>query len=106
VLDWFGDVDLWITPTVAVAPPRIGAFRDLEPADAFAEAAKLGMFTAPFNVSGQPAISIPAGVSRAGHPIGVQIIGRQLADGAVLAVARQLERALPWAHVRPSEMPS
>ncbi len=97
VLEWFGDVDLWITPTVAVAPPRIGEWRDLEPEQAFGEAAKLGLFTAPFNVSGQPAISIPAGVSRAGHPIGVQLVGRQLADAMVLAVARLLEQAMPWA---------
>jgi amidase len=99
VLEWFGDVDLWVTPTVAVAPPKIGAWRDLAPPDAFAEAVKLGVFTAPFNVSGQPAISLPAGMTRTGHPIGVQIVGRQNADATVLAVARQIEDALPWAGV-------
>jgi amidase len=101
VLDRFGDADAWITPTVAVPPPRIGAWRDLPPPEVFAEATKLGVFTAPFNVSGQPAASVPAGRSKNGHPIGVQIAGRPLADGLVLALARQLERVIPWIDERP-----
>jgi amidase len=102
VLDQFGDADAWITPTVPVAPPRVGAWRGLPPDAVFAEATKLGVFTAPFNLSGQPAASVPAGRSRAGHPIGVQIAGRPLADGLVLAIARQLEREMPWADVHPT----
>jgi amidase len=93
---WFGDADLWLTPTVAVPPPKIGAWKDLEPERAFSEAAVLGAFTALFNVSGQPAASIPSGISSEGHPIGVQIAGRANADGLVLAVSRQLEEAMPW----------
>jgi amidase len=101
VLDQFGDCDAWITPTVAVPPPRIGAWRDLAPPQVFAEATKLGVFTAPFNISGQPAATVPAGRSTEGHPIGVQIAGRPLADGLVLALARQLEAVMPWADERP-----
>jgi Asp-tRNA(Asn)/Glu-tRNA(Gln) amidotransferase A subunit family amidase len=67
----------------------------------FAEASKLGVFTAPFNISGQPAASVPAGRSAKGHPIGVQIAGRPLADGLVLALARQVEAAMPWSDDRP-----
>jgi amidase len=96
VLAQFGDCDAWLTPTVAVPPPRIGAWRDLDPPAVFAEATKLCVFTAPFNISGQPAASVPAGRSRQGHPIGVQIVGKPLADGLVLALARQLEEAMPW----------
>ena len=87
---------------MAVAPPVIGAWRDLAPDQAFAQAAELGAFTALFNVSGQPAASVPAGLSAAGWPIGVQLAGRLLADGVVLAVSRQLEEAIPWAAHRPS----
>lgn len=101
VLDWFGDADLWVTPTVAVEAERIGAWRDLSPADAFARAAKMGVFTAPFNVSGQPAASVPAGLTRAGHPIGVQLAGKPLDDATVLRVARQLQDVMPWRHMRP-----
>lgn len=102
VLEQFGDADAWITPTVAVLPPRVHAWRDLAPPDVFREATKLGVFTAPFNISGQPAASIPAGRSRGGVPIGVQIAGKPLADGLVLAIARAIERRLPWAEEHPS----
>ena len=101
VFDRFGDADAWITPTVPVPPPRVGAWRGLPPEQVFAEATKLGIFTAPFNVSGQPAVSVPGGISRAGHPIGVQIAGRPLADALVLALAYQIEREAPWADLHP-----
>ena len=61
VLAWFGDADVWITPTVAQPPPKVGAWRGLDPRATFDEAAKLGVFTAPFNVAGLPAASVPAG---------------------------------------------
>jgi len=96
VQEWFGDADLCLTPTVPVPPPRVGAWVGLPPEEAFRRAAELGAFTAIFNVSGQPAASVPAAISRAGHPIGVQLAGRPLAEGVVLAVARQLEEAAPW----------
>jgi amidase len=105
VLTWFGDVDAWLTPTVAIPPPAIGEWAGLPPEEAFAKAARLGLFTAPFNASGQPAISVPAGLSRRGHPIGAQIVGRPLADATVLAVARQLEEAMPWRD-RTARLPS
>lgn len=94
---WFGDVDLWVTPTVPVLPPAIHAFRDLPPEEAFHRAAHLGAFTAGFNITGQPAVNVPAGVSEEGLPIGVQLAGRPLGDATVLAVSKQLEDAAPWA---------
>jgi amidase len=99
VLERFGEADAWITPTVAVSPPAIGAWKALSPPDTFRQAIRLGVFTAPFNISGQPAASVPAGRSRRGLPIGVQIAGRPLDDGLVLALARELERRMPWADV-------
>jgi amidase len=93
---WFGDADLWITPTVPVLPPRVGAWKELGPREAFERAATLGPFTALFNVTGQPAVSMPVGLSAAGVPIGVQLAGHVGADGRVLAVARQLEEVYGW----------
>jgi amidase len=92
----FGDVDMWLTPTVAVPPVPIGTFRDLAPLDTFHRAAELGAFTGGFNVSGQPAISVPAALSAAGHPIGVQLVGRRGDDAAVLALGRVLAERLAW----------
>jgi Asp-tRNA(Asn)/Glu-tRNA(Gln) amidotransferase A subunit family amidase len=98
--DMFGGADLWVTPTVAVPAPRIGLWKDLPSQRAFEKAALLGVFTAPFNITGQPAASIPAGFTRAGMPIGVQLVGRRMQDGLVLAVSRQLEQQLNF-HLRP-----
>jgi amidase len=96
VAAWFGDADVWITPTVACAPPRVGELKGLPPDEAFARAANLGVFTAMFNVSGQPAASVPMGTSNEGLPIGVQLAGRLGRDHVVLQLARQIEAARPW----------
>lgn len=100
VLGWFGDADLWLTPTVALPAPKVGAFKKRAPEQGFHAAAALGAFTALFNVSGQPAVSLPAGVTREGLPIGVQLAGRMNGEATVLAVARQLEQAMPWGQRR------
>lgn len=101
VLDHFGDSDILLTPTVPVLPPRVGALGALAPRDVFDAIAPIGAFTALYNVSGQPAASIPAGFVD-GLPIGVQIVGRKRGDHDVLAVSRQLEQALPWPRVLPA----
>jgi amidase len=64
----------------------------------FEGSARLAAFTAPFNVTGQPALTLPVALSSQGLPIGVQIAGRRGADGVVLALARRLEQELPWVH--------
>lgn len=90
VLDWFGETDLVVTPTVGELPPAVGAFAGLDGEQTFRAAARLGVFTAPFNVSGQPAISIPVARSRTGVPIGVQLVGRIGGDRSLLALAATL----------------
>jgi len=55
ILAWFGDADVVVSPTVGRLPPRVGAFAGLDGEALFRAAAPIGAFTAPFNVSGQPA---------------------------------------------------
>jgi amidase len=89
---WFGDADLILTPTVGASAPAVGRWTGAPPEELFAEAAMLGAFTAVFNASGNPAVSIPVwpGDSNAERalPVGVQIIARRGEDAMLLAVAR------------------
>lgn len=98
---WVGDADVVITPTVIGPPPAIGAWRALDGESAFRAAAAYGAFTAVFNLSGQPAASVPVGFSPEGFPIGVQVVGKASRDDWVLALSRQLEAAFPRAQVAP-----
>jgi amidase len=91
-----GDADVFLTPTVPVTPPRVGSLAHLEPEALFRAVSDLGAFTAAFNISHGPAASLPAGVSSAGVPIGVQIGARPGDDHLLLALSRQLEEAQPW----------
>lgn len=91
IFDWFGDFDLWLTPTIPISPPKVGSFDALDGEGVFRAAAPIGAFTAPFNVTGQPAISVPAGVTHDGCPIGVQLVGRMGSDRLLISLARQLE---------------
>ncbi len=96
VLDWFEGADIVLSPTISVQTPQVFGLTRATPAATFDAAAALGYYTAPFNTSGQPAASIPAGFTRDRMPIGVQIVGAPNADATVLAIARQIEIAMPW----------
>ena len=61
-----------------------------------------GPFTAVFNISGQPAISLPLGHSRDGLPIGVQIVAPIGREDLLIQIAAHLEQVMPWKHRRPA----
>lgn len=93
--------DVLITPTVAQLPLPHGAL-DYNEAGHTARSwirriLEFGPFTAPFNISGHPAISLPLGQSRDGLPIGVQLVAAYGRDDLLLQVAAQLEQTMPWA---------
>ncbi len=92
---WFTDADVWLAPTVPGLAPMTGTYAPLPVPERFAQAATLGAYTAPFNVAGWPAITVPAGRTADGDPLAVQLVMRTGQDGALLALARQLTQALP-----------
>lgn len=97
---WEGGFDVLVTPTLATPPPRLGYLID-------PEAGRLRLlqtmpFTAQFNVTGQPAISLPLHWSSEGLPIGIHFVARYAAEGLLLRLAAQLEEAAPWQGRRPA----
>jgi amidase len=91
---WFGEADLCLLPTTAVVAPLVGlGAPGGDPRADFARFVPFAAYTAPFNVSGQPAASLPVGLSDQGLPLGVQLVGRRGEDATVLAACRQLELA-------------
>ncbi|HET7054633.1 MAG TPA: amidase [Solirubrobacterales bacterium] len=97
--------DLLLTPTMGEPPPLLGSFDDSgpEPMAAFERAFVDGCFTAAFNATGQPAISLPLHWSEDGLPIGVQLVAPLGREDLLLRVAAQLEQAVPWADRIPSQ---
>lgn len=97
--------DLLVTPTMACLPPLVGAWRactDDDPLMPLLNSYPMGVFTSVFNVTGQPAISIPIHHDDAtGLPVGVQIVAAPWREDLLLQVSRTLELAHPWADRRP-----
>ena len=104
VVAWWKDgFDLLITPTISAPPPRIGEMvpDPAKPLDAFLRSGALLPFTLPFNVTGQPAVSLPLHWNDAGLPIGVQFIAEMGREDLLLRIASQLEREVEWGKRRP-----
>jgi aspartyl-tRNA(Asn)/glutamyl-tRNA(Gln) amidotransferase subunit A len=98
---FFEKYQLLLCPTVANAAFELGVLWpttvDGKPVDREAASA----FTFAFNMTGQPAATVPCGFTREGLPIGLQIVGRRLDDVTVLRAAAAFEAARPWAQRRP-----
>jgi len=92
---FFESTDFLIVPSTPIAAPAI------EGNDAVEQATRLTRFTAPFNLAGLPAISIPCGFTKAGLPIGMQIIAKPWFDAKVLNAAYAYEQATEWHKQRP-----
>jgi amidase len=93
VHQWWADgYDLLLTPTAGQPPALLGTLGG-DPAAQSAYTA----FTRPFNVTGQPAISLPLSWNRAGLPVGVQLVAAYGREDLLIDVAAQAERARPWA---------
>jgi len=98
---FFEKYDLLLTPTVACPPLPIGVDTINEIAGRPVSFYGWIPFTYPFNLTGQPAASVPAGLTKSGLPVGLQIVGRRFDDATVLRASAAFERARPWRTTRP-----
>ena len=91
--------DLLCTPVLALPPARLGELSD--PAEGLNRVLETLQFTSQFNVSGQPAASLPLHWAPGGLPIGVQLVADYGREDLLLRVCGQLEEASPWVGRRP-----
>lgn len=106
IQSWFDGYDLLVTPTLTrTALPIDGdLFAPIEIEGKTVDTARKAWYpyTHPFNLSGNPAVTLPCGFARDGLPVGFQIIGRLAEDDRVLRAAALFEAAQPWAQHRPA----
>jgi aspartyl-tRNA(Asn)/glutamyl-tRNA(Gln) amidotransferase subunit A len=98
----FEKFDLLLTPTLSVAAFPVGRLNPEHWPQHAWDWIRWASFSYPFNFTGQPAASVPAGFTPAGLPVGLQIVGRRFADLTVLQASAAFEAARPWAQRRPA----
>ncbi len=97
------DFDVLLAPVCTMTPRPLGWFdADGDGAADFERQKRYAAFTALFNVTGQPAVSVPLHETPDGLPIGTMLVGRPADDALLLALSAQLEEARPWAHRHPA----
>jgi amidase len=102
VAAWWTDHDVLLTPTVTAPTPPLGYVGpSAELAELFSRMGSLTGFSMPFNVTGQPAISLPLAHDDGGMPVGVQLVGAYGREDLLVRLASQLEAAHPWHDRRP-----
>ena len=99
--DWWEDHDLLVTPTVGAPPPELGWFTAAGPDHEGERVVSFIPYTAQFNMTGQPAITLPLHWTPGGLPVGVQLVAPYGREDLLIRVASQLERAAPWAGRHP-----
>ena len=97
----FEGYDLLLTPTLARPAFAVGLDNATEIAGRPVPEWAWSPFTYPFNLTGQPAASVPCGFTKGGLPIGLQVVGRRFDDATVLRASAAFEAARPWAQNRP-----
>jgi len=101
---WSQGWDLLLTPTLSAPPLLIGSLPNNpeHPMTPLMTGGAWVSFTSQFNISGQPAISLPLHRNADGLPIGIQLVAAYGREDVLIRVASQLEQAAPWAHLRPN----
>jgi amidase len=101
ILALWDDVDVLLTPALASTPIAAEGGYGGGALAAFNKAARFTPWTPLANVTGQPALAIPAGLAPDGLPLSVQLVGRIGAEDTLYSLAGQVEEAAPWAERRP-----
>ena len=91
--------DLLVTPVIAAPPPPLGWLSD--PEEGLVRVTGLMQYTAQFNVTGQPAVSLPLHWTADGLPVGVQLVAAYGREDLLIRIASQLEQASPWKDKHP-----
>ena len=101
---WADGFDILVTPTTSLVALPLGEIvnNPASPMDPMRRSAEFLGFTQPFNVSGQPAISLPLHRTRLGVPVGVQLVAAYGSDDLLIRLAAQLEQTMPWADFHPN----
>jgi amidase len=98
---WWNDHDLLVTPTLGAPPPELGWFTAAGPQHEGTRIVSFIPYTSQFNMTGQPAVSLPMHWTPGGLPVGVQLVAAYGREDILIQVASQLEQAAPWAQRRP-----
>jgi amidase len=99
---WWTEHDLLVTPTLGALPPELGWFTAAGPEQEGGRIAGFIPYTAQFNATGQPAVSLPLHWTPGGLPVGVQLVAGYGREDLLVRVASQLEQAAPWADRHPA----
>jgi len=100
---WHQAYDLLLAPVTPTAAPPVGTLYN---SDAFPRWTRGAPYTLPFNLTGQPAASMPAGLTASGLPVGLQIVGPPRADHRVLLAMQAYESASDWCWPQPKVLES
>jgi amidase len=105
IANWYeqGNYDLLLTPTLSVPPVKIGAFEPNpdKPGQWLIDILSFVAFTYVYNLSGQPAATVPTHWNAQGLPVGMQFVGKYGDEATLIQIAAQLEKAQPWIDRRP-----
>ncbi len=99
--EFFTDVDVLLTPTLARTPIKAKEWSAGGLMATINANARFAPFAAPWNVTGWPAMSVPAGLDSAGRPLSVHLVGKPGTEATLIALAAQIEAAQPWPRVAP-----